>query len=135
MDDKERFERGLKIRSEVMGPARIEASLGRATDFDREFQEHFITGLGWGEIWSRPGLSRQQRSLLNIGMLSALQRIPELKGHIRGAIRNGMTVTEIQEALIQVAGYCGMPAGITAFNAARETLEEMEKNGELKKAG
>lgn len=128
MIDRELFEKGARIRREVMGDARVDASMANLDDFDRDFMEQFITGVAWGGVWGRDGLTRQQRSLLNLGMLAALGRMTEFEGHVRGALNNGLTREEIREALIQIAAYCGAPAGIEAFRAARKVLlEEDEK--------
>lgn len=126
MIDKDLFEKGLKIRREVMGDARVDASMGNLTDFNRDFMEEFITEIGWGAVWGRDGLSRKQRSLLNLGMLAALGRMNEFEGHFRGAINNGLTREELREALMQIALYCGAPAGMEAFRAAAKVLEEMD---------
>lgn len=122
------FEQGLKVRREVMGDAFVDRALAGVDDFTRELQS-LVTETAWGKIWSRPGLDRKTRSLLNLAMLSALNRPTEFKGHVRGALNNGCTETEIRETLLQVAVYCGMPAGIEAFRLAREVLAEMEKEG------
>jgi len=95
--------------------------------------QEVVTEFCWGTIWNRPGLDRKQRSLLNIGMLSALNRGPELGNHIRGAINNGLTDVEIREALLQVSIYVGMPAGLEGFKIAERVINEMVENGEYKK--
>ena len=128
MMDKELFERGLKIRKEVMGADYVERSLDNATDYERGFQEEFITGFGWGAIWGREGLTRQQRSILNLGMLAGMGRFHEFRGHLRGALNNGLTREEIRELLIQIAGYCGMPTGLECFRAAKEVFAEIDKD-------
>ena len=124
MIDKDLFEKGSKIRREVMGDARVDSSMAGLDDFDRDFMEQFITEMGWGAVWGREGLSRKQRSLLNLGMLAALGRMTEFEGHFRGALRNGLTRDELREALLQITFYCGGPAGIEAFRAARKVLNE-----------
>lgn len=124
MIDKDLFEKGSKIRREVMGDARVDSSMAGLDDFDRDFMEQFITEMGWGAVWGREGLSRKQRSLLNLGMLAALGRMTEFEGHFRGALRNGLTQDELREALLQITFYCGGPAGIEAFRAARKVLKE-----------
>jgi 4-carboxymuconolactone decarboxylase len=124
MIDKDLFEKGSKIRREVMGDARVDSSMSGLDDFDRDFMEQFITEMGWGAVWGREGLSRKQRSLLNLGMLAALGRMTEFEGHFRGALRNGLTREELREALLQITFYCGGPAGIEAFRAARKVLKE-----------
>ena len=119
----DQMDRGRAIRGQVMGQDWSEGALSNATDFDRPFQELALR-YGWGEVWGRPGLDRRTRSILNLGMLSALGRWPELKLHVRGALANGVTRQEIQEALLQVCIYCGIPAGGEAFRVAREVFEE-----------
>ncbi|KAM0328707.1 hypothetical protein ACHAQA_005120 [Verticillium albo-atrum] len=120
------FEQGLKIRYEVAGPSYVDAALsGGSSDFARPMQE-LVTEACWGSVWSRPGLERKQRSLLNIAMLCALNRGPELATHVRGAVNNGATSVEIRETLLQVAIYCGMPAGLEGFKIAEKVIKEME---------
>ena len=121
----ELFETGLQIRRDVVGAEYVDASLATADEFSRPMQE-LVTEYCWGAVWGRDGLDRRTRSLLNLAMLSALNRIPELKLHLRGALRNGVTRDEIREALMQVAIYCGVPAGIEAFKAAREVFVEVD---------
>ncbi|KAI9030302.1 gamma-carboxymuconolactone decarboxylase protein [Hyaloraphidium curvatum] len=124
--------RGLDVRRKVMGDIYVDRALGSVDEFNRPQQE-IISGMAWGEIWTRPGLDLKTRSLLNLVMLSALNRITEFKGHVRGAINNGCTLTEIREALLQVTVYCGAPAGVEAFRSAQEVIAEMRKEGrELK---
>lgn len=119
----ERFERGIQARREVMGDAFVERALTQMDDpFSGEFQQ-LVTSVAWGDIWSRPGLDRKTRSLLNLGMLIALNRGNEFKGHVRGALNNGCSEAEIKEVLLQAAVYCGMPAGVEAFRNAREVIE------------
>jgi 4-carboxymuconolactone decarboxylase len=125
MSDGARFEQGVRVRSEVLGAEHVERSLARASEFSRPMQE-LVTEYCWGGIWSRPGLERRTRSLVNLGMLTALSRTHELRVHVRGAIRNGCTPEEIQEVLLQAAIYCGVPAAMEAFRAAEATLEELE---------
>lgn len=124
MIDKDLFEKGLKIRREVMGEDRVDAGMAALDDFNRDFIEQFITELGWGAVWGREGLTRQQRSLLNLGMLAAMGRMSEFEGHFRGALRNGLSQDELREALIQIALYCGAPVGMEAFRSAMKVLEE-----------
>lgn len=127
------FEAGLKTRREVVGDAYVDKALSAASSsFARPMQE-VVTEFCWGTIWNRPGLDRKQRSLLNIGMLSALNRGPELGNHIRGAINNGLTDVEIREALLQVSIYVGMPAGLEGFKIAERVINEMVESGEYKK--
>ena len=126
----ELFERGLALRREVLGPAYVDKSLASANDFTMAFQQ-ITTEWCWGYAWTRPGLDRKTRSLMNLAMLTALNRSPEVKLHVRGAINNGVTVEEIKEALLHATVYCGIPAGLDAFKAANEVLKEM---GELPEA-
>jgi len=122
--DKDLFEKGMRIRREVMGDERVDSSMADLNDFNRDFMEQFITEMGWGAVWGRDGLSRKQRSLLNLGMLAALGRMTEFEGHFRGAIRNGLSREELREALLQITMYCGAPAGMEAFRAATKVLKE-----------
>ncbi|HEX7082861.1 MAG TPA: carboxymuconolactone decarboxylase family protein [Gaiellaceae bacterium] len=121
-----RYEEGIRVRGEVLGADHVERSLARATDFMRPMQE-FVTEVCWGTIWSRPGLGRRERSLLNLGMLTALNRSHELGVHVRGALNNGCSVEEIQEALLQAATYCGVPAGMEAFRVANGVIEAVRQ--------
>jgi 4-carboxymuconolactone decarboxylase len=123
--DKDLRDRGLAVRKEVLGTEYVERSFATADDFSRPFQE-LVTEYCWGAVWARDGLSRKARSLLNLGMLSALNRTPELKLHIRGALTNGLTRDEIREAFLQVAIYCGVPAAVEAFRCAREVFAEID---------
>jgi 4-carboxymuconolactone decarboxylase len=124
----ERFEEGVKLRKEVLGDAHVNRSLDNAKDDDFLWPlQEIVTEVGWATFWSRPGLTRQQRSLLNIGMLTALNRPHELEIHIRGALRNGLSKVEIREALLQTAAYCGFPACIDAFRVAKKVIEEEGK--------
>ncbi|WP_439150693.1 carboxymuconolactone decarboxylase family protein [Sulfitobacter sp.] len=120
----EAFERGLKTRREVLGDAYVDASLGKATDFSWPMQQ-LVTEYCWDEIWNRPGLSRRDRSILNLGMISALNRQHELRTHVRGALNNGLTKEEIAEIFLQVAIYCGVPAAIDSFRSAQQVLDEI----------
>ncbi|MDV2476417.1 carboxymuconolactone decarboxylase family protein [Rhodococcus zopfii] len=117
------FEAGLEIRREVMGDDFVERAFDRARGTDSEALQEFVTEHAWGAVWSRPGLDRRSRSLLNIGMLIALRAENELRGHIRGALRNGLTRTEITEAVIHSAAYCGSPAALAAMRVTQEVLE------------
>ncbi|AAM54935.2 MULTISPECIES: carboxymuconolactone decarboxylase family protein [Rhizobium] len=120
----ERFERGLKTRREVLGGGYVDASVSKATDFNWPMQT-LVTEYCWDAIWNRPGLERKQRSILNLGMISALNRPHELKLHVRGAINNGLTKEEIREVFLQVSIYCGVPAAIDSFRVAAEVFDEM----------
>lgn len=119
-----RFEDGLAVRKEVLGAAHVERSMANVSDFSRPVQE-YVTRACWGDVWSRPGLDRRTRSLLNLVMLTALNRSHELAVHVRGAITNGATVAEIQETLLHATVYCGAPAGLEAFRVAEKVLGEM----------
>ena len=121
--DDERYRRGLAVRKEVVGEAHVERSMANTSEFSRPVQE-YVTRACWGDVWSRPGLDRRTRSLLNLVMLTALGRSHELAVHVRGAVTNGCTTDEIQEALLQAAVYCGAPAGLEAFRVAEKVLAE-----------
>ncbi len=117
------YEKGMKLRRAVLGDDYVDRSLASIDDFNREFQQ-MVTEHAWGAIWARPGLSKKQRSLLNLGMLAALNRPEEFELHFRGALKNGCTIEELKETLLQIAVYCGMPAGVSAFRVARKVLNE-----------
>lgn len=123
MFDTELFERGLGIRKEVLGVEHVERSLASADEFTAPIQK-LVTEYCWGEIWGRPGLDRQTRSLLNLAMLSALNRPHEVRLHVRGALNNGITREQIQEVLLQVAIYCGVPACLDSMKVAVEVFKE-----------
>ncbi|MFF5289672.1 carboxymuconolactone decarboxylase family protein [Paractinoplanes globisporus] len=123
-DDDGRLERGTRLRREVLGDAHVDRSMAQATDFTRSLQE-YVTASCWGDIWSRPGLDRRTRSLLNLAMLTALNRPHEFSVHVRGALRNGCTVEEIQEVLLQTAAYCGAPAALESFRLAERVINEV----------
>lgn len=123
--NKELFDKGLQTRREVLGAEYVDASIRNADDFNRPMQE-LVTQYCWGDVWNRPGLDRRTRSLLNLAMLTALNRPHELKLHVRGALNNGVTKDEIREVLLQAAIYCGVPAAIDGFRVAREVFKEME---------
>lgn len=122
---KDLFDKGLKTRREVLGADYVDASIANADDFNRPLQE-LVTEYCWGDIWQRPGLAKRDRSLINLAMLTALNRPHELKLHVRGALRNGVTKDEIQEVFLQSAIYCGVPAAIDSFRVAREVFKDME---------
>ncbi|TXI85190.1 MULTISPECIES: carboxymuconolactone decarboxylase family protein [unclassified Cupriavidus] len=122
--NQELFDKGLKTRREVLGSDYVDASLKNADEFSMAMQE-FSTMYCWGDIWNRPGLERRTRSFLNLAMIAALNRPHELKLHVRAAITNGLTKEEIKEVFLQVATYCGVPAGIDSFRIAREAFKEM----------
>jgi len=119
------YERGLALRKEVLGAEYVERSFANADAFSTAIQE-LSTEYCWGTIWSRDGLSRRDRSLLNIGMISALNRPHELKLHVKAALSNGLTRDEIKEAILQVAVYCGIPAGLDSTRLAREAFAELD---------
>ena len=120
----ERFEAGLAVRREVLGAEYVERALAGADSFNRDFQE-LATEFCWGGTWARGVLDRRTRSILNLGMLSALNRPEEFKLHFRGALTNGCTLDELREVLLQIAVYCGIPAGVEAFRLARDVLREL----------
>ncbi|MGW4335791.1 carboxymuconolactone decarboxylase family protein [Rhodococcus koreensis] len=121
----ERYEIGMKVRREVNGDDVIDRIEANTDDFSRPMQD-LVTEYCWGEVWSRPDLDRRSRSILNIGMLAALNRPEALAGHIRGGISNGLSKAEIRECLLQVAIYVGMPAGLACFEVARKALADVE---------
>lgn len=121
----ELFERGLAIRKAVLGAEYVEKSLASADDFSRPMQE-LSTEYCWGKVWSRPGLERRDRSLINLGVIAALNRPHELKLHVKAALTNGVTREEIREVFLQVAVYCGIPAGIDSVRIAREAFAETD---------
>jgi 4-carboxymuconolactone decarboxylase len=117
------YKKGLKIRRAVLGRKYVDASIKAADDFNRPFQE-LVTEYCWGAVWGRPGLSRKTRSLINLAMLTALNRPHEVKLHIKGALNNGVSKDEIREVLLQTAIYCGVPASLDSFRIAREVFAE-----------
>ena len=125
MNEQERFENGLEVRRAVLGDAHVDRSLARRNEFNEEFQE-LITRYAWGEIWTRPGLSRHTRSLLTIGLMVALNRSDEFKLHLRAAFNNGVTRDEIREVLLHCAIYAGVPAANSAFHMAEDVFAQME---------
>lgn len=118
----DQYERGLKIRREVLGSAHVDRSLANADAFTQPLQE-LITRYCWGEVWSRPGLSKRDRSIINLAAITALNRSEELKLHVRGALNNGMTPDEIREVLLQLLIYCGAPAALDSFRTASEVIK------------
>lgn len=122
---KDLFERGMKVRREVLGNEYVDNSIKAADAFTMPMQD-FVTRYCWGEIWTRPGIDRRTRSFMNLAMIAALNRSDELKLHVRGAINNGLSKEEIAEVFLQVGVYCGMPAMVTSFKLAREVFEIME---------
>jgi 4-carboxymuconolactone decarboxylase len=121
MDERQRYEQGTKVRREVLGDPHVDKSLQDRNTFNEEFQD-LITRYAWGEIWSRPGLPRQTRSMITLAMMVALNRGDEFRMHIRAALNNGVTREQIKEVILQTAIYCGVPAANNAFHAAEEIL-------------
>jgi len=125
---KELYENGLKVRRAVLGDAYVDRAMKNADAFNKPLQD-LVSEYCWGWIWTREGLPRKTRSMINLAMLSCLNRPHELKVHVQGALRNGCTKEEIQEVLLQVAIYAGVPAGVDAFRTAREAIAEYEAQG------
>jgi 4-carboxymuconolactone decarboxylase len=126
MDDKQRFDGGMKIRREVLGADYVDRGMAASDEFMLAMQD-LTTRYCWGDIWSRPGLDRKTRSMLNLAMIAALNRPHELKVHVKGALTNGVTKDEIKEILLQVAVYAGIPAGVDSFRIARDAFAEAGK--------
>jgi len=121
----ELFDKGLRIRREVLGAEHVDRSLRNANDFNKPMQD-LVTRYCWGEIWGRPGLDRRTRSVINLAMLTALNRPHEIKLHVRGALNNGLSRDEIKEIFLQTAIYCGIPAAIDSFRVAQEVFAEVD---------
>jgi 4-carboxymuconolactone decarboxylase len=121
----ELFDKGLKIRTEVLGEAYVKKALAGMDDFNKPLQE-LVTEYCWGAVWGREGLKRSERSMLNLAMISILNRPHELKAHFRGALTNGVTRAQICEVFLQVAIYAGVPAAVDSFRIARETFAEVD---------
>ena len=126
MDENERYEAGMRMRRNVLGDAHVDRAEAAKSALDEEFQ-NLITRYAWGEIWTRPGLPPHTRSLLTIGLMVALNRGEELRLHLGAAANHGVTAEEIREVLLHCAVYCGVPAANAAFHAAKEVLNEREK--------
>ena len=124
--DKQTFERGLAIRKSVLGAEFVEHAIKTADDFNRPLQE-LVTEYCWGAVWGRDDLPKKTRSMLNLAMISALNRPHELKMHIAGALKNGVTRDEIREVFLQVAIYCGVPAAVDSFRSAREVFAQLDQ--------
>lgn len=122
----ETYEIGLEIRKSVLGAEFVESSIANADDFNRPMQE-LVTEYCWGAVWGREGLEKKTRSLLNLAMISALNRPHELKMHIKGALKNGVSRAEISEVFLQVAIYCGVPAAVDSFRIAKQTFAELDE--------
>jgi 4-carboxymuconolactone decarboxylase len=118
-----RYEEGLRIRTEVLGAEYVERAISGATSFTQPLQE-LLTEYCWGAVWARPGIDRKTRSIINLAILTALNRPRELTAHVRGALANGCSEEEIRETLLQTAVYCGVPAAVDAFHTAQAVLEE-----------
>ena len=118
------FDKGLAMRRAVLGAEYVDRSIANVDEFNKPFQK-LVTDWCWGEIWNRPGLDKKTRSLLNLAMLTALNRPNEVRLHVRGAINNGVSVGEIQEVLLQACVYCGVPAALESFRVASDVLKEM----------
>jgi 4-carboxymuconolactone decarboxylase len=126
MDERQRYEQGMKVRRAVLGDAHVDRTLKNRNEFNEEFQD-LITRYAWGEIWSRPGLPRQTRSLITLAMMVALNRSDEFRMHVRAALNNGVTREEIREVLLQTTIYCGAPAANSAFHMAEEVFAQQER--------
>jgi 4-carboxymuconolactone decarboxylase len=118
----DQFERGLKVRKEVLGEDHVKVSFEGADNFNRDFQ-NMVTEYCWGGTWGQGILPKRERSILNLGMLAALNRQTEFKHHFKGALNNGLSLEDLREVLFQIACYCGIPAGVEAFRSAREVLK------------
>ena len=124
MDEDKRYEKGMKIRREVLGDEHVDRAIGNINTFNDAFQD-LTTRYAWGEVWSRPQLSKHSRSLVTVGMLIALNRKPEFRLHVKAALNNGVSIEEIKEVVLQSAIYCGLPAAHSAFHDAQEVFEEL----------
>jgi 4-carboxymuconolactone decarboxylase len=131
MDERERYANGLRVRKEVLGDEHVDRAEAQKNELDADFQD-LITRYAWGELWTRPGLSRPTRSLLTIGLMVALNRSDELRLHLRAAKNNGVTEAEIREVLLHCAVYCGVPAANSAFHTAREVFKSEQSSKEIK---
>ncbi len=128
MDDRERYDQGITVRRAVLGDTHVDRATAKKNAFNGEFQD-FITRYAWGEIWTRPGLSRHTRSLITLAQLVALNRGDEFKLHARAAFNNGVTRDEIKELLLHAAIYSGVPAANSAFHLAQEVFDQMDAAG------
>jgi 4-carboxymuconolactone decarboxylase len=127
MNDADRLQQGMTVRREVLGDEHVDQAVARTTGFTAPFQD-LITRYAWGDIWSRPGLTRAERSLVTLTVLAALQHEGELAMHVKAALRNGLTPEQIQEVLLQVAVYAGVPTGNRAFAVAQRALDEADQD-------
>ena len=123
--NQELYDAGIATRRQVLGDAHVDASLAAVTDFSRDIQE-YVTQYCWGDLWNRPGMSRQERSLINLAMITALNRPHEFKAHVRGALNNGVSRDKIKEVLMQAAFYCGGPAALESFRLAAEVFAQAD---------
>jgi 4-carboxymuconolactone decarboxylase len=121
MDERKRYEQGLKVRRQILGDAHVDKSLKSRTKFTEDFQD-LLTRYAWGEVWTRPGLPKQTRSLVTLALLVALNRSDEFRMHVRAALNNGVSQDQIREVLLHSAIYCGLPAANTAFHIAQEVI-------------
>ena len=119
----EKFDAGLKLRKEVLGDVYVDRSINNSNEFNKPLQQ-LVTEYCWGDVWQREGLNKKERSMINLAMISALNRPHELALHVRGALSNGLTPVQIREVLLQVAIYCGVPAAIDSFRVAMQIMEE-----------
>jgi len=125
MDERQRYDQGMKVRRAVLGDVHVDAALENRNEFNEAFQD-LITRYAWGEIWNRPGLTKQTRSMLTLAMMVALNRADEFRMHVRAALNNGVSREEIQEVLLQTAIYCGVPAANSAFHIAEEVFSQQK---------
>jgi 4-carboxymuconolactone decarboxylase len=125
VDDRDRYDEGMKVRRAVLGDAHVDRSLKNRTEFSAEFQD-LITRYAWGEVWTRPGLPRHTRSLITLALMIAINRGDEFRMHVRAAFNNGVTRDEIKEVILQCAIYCGVPAANAAFHLAQEVFSQMD---------
>lgn len=123
--DQETYDKGLAIRRATLGDTYVDKALAQADDFTQDLQQ-LVTTYCWGEVWGREGLDRKTRSIINLAMISALNRPHELAAHVRGAINNGLTRDEIKEVFLQVGIYCGVPAMVDSFRIGREVFKELD---------
>jgi len=123
----DKYKAGMAVRREVLGDEYVDNAVAGTTDFTEPLQNMVVQNC-WGEVWTRGVLPKKTRSLITISMLAALKMSTELRAHVLGALRNGCTVEEIQETLLQSTVYCGIPSGVEAFRAAREVIENWQKN-------
>jgi 4-carboxymuconolactone decarboxylase len=127
--NQELYDTGIATRRQVLGDAYVDSSLAAVTDFSRDIQE-YVTQYCWGDLWNRPGMSRQERSLINLAMITALNRPHEFKAHVRGALNNGVSRDKIKEVLMQAAFYCGGPAALESFRLAAEVFADADADAE-----